>query len=360
MNQLLTHSSPSSAVFDTPTYIEFVYAFSIPSTITFPHYTSLNSNITFNQLGYANIPSNIVFKVKTDLPSSITFIQFGEESLPSSITFKKKFDINSSITFTKTVSFDLPSYIFLGLFKVFLPSSITFNQANYKDFRAQIQILQSTVQGTNLQNSASTTIPSSIYFNAKTSVDISSSISFTQFGHNNFPATITIRNPALGGGNIDVILQNATTQITGSSIYVPLYTVPPIDGDAIIVQTDATGYFSIDGLQPGTYTIIPQYPTLAFSPPAYDVLITDSNISLSFLVGGELINDVATGSSVPTPSPGVCLTTASSNVAGFSIDGYIGLQLAYEQYNEVITVITDENIASAFRDIISSSADIED
>ena len=132
------------------------------------------------------------------------------------------------------------------------------------------------------------------------------------------------------------------------SIIRPLASVPSISSNNMATTSDATGYFEINNLVPGTYEIIPMFPGINFNPPAFSITITDSNVALNFDASGDLINELQTQSSLPLNL--ICPINHGPITPGtFTIEGYIKLSPLTKPYTEVITIINDETIAENYR-----------
>ena len=134
------------------------------------------------------------------------------------------------------------------------------------------------------------------------------------------------------------------------SIITPLQTTPPILSNNISTISDATGYFEISNLAPGSYEVIPIFPGINFNPPAFNIIITNSNVTLNFDASGNLINLLQTQSNLPV-TDGICpLNTSSYSPGTFTIEGYIKLSPKTPiPYSEVLTIITDEDMATKYR-----------
>jgi len=352
---------------DVTAYVNFVnhnINVDVPAYVNFTrHDVSLPAYVNFVIVTNLDLPGSVNFPYYVSLPASTTFIQSDELSLPASVTFKQIVNFPASVNFRLPGQVDLPAYVFMGSFNKDLAGSVIFNQFATKDFRAVIQINQVDVQKTTIETPAVLDFPASVSFKALNTVDLPAVVSFTQFGAGSFNATIQISNKAAGAGGIGIISQPGNGSGTGSnnSSTAPVISPPTVNSNTIAATSDSTGYFVINNLAPGDYTIIPSYPGLNFTPAAFEVTITNSNVVLNFNASGDLVNQVATSSTLPTPTGMMCLidTNAPGQPGTYSIEGYISLQFASDNYQSVIVVITEEDSASEFRNTIDSKYDLE-
>lgn len=352
---------------DVTAYVNFInhnVNVDIPVYVNFTrHDVNLTGYVNFVINTNLDFPASIVFPSYVSLPASTTFIQSDEMNLPATVVFKQIVNLPATVNFRLPSHVDLPAYVFLGSFNKDITASVIFNQASQKDFRAVIQINQVTVQKSNIQTPAELDFPASVYFKAVNNVDLPAVVSFVQFGAGSFPATIQIANKAAGGGGISIVAQPGNGSGTGNnnSSSSPVINPPQNPSNTIGATSDSTGYFSINNLAPGDYTIIPTYPGLTFVPAAFEVTITNSNVILNFNASGQLVNEVATSSTLPTPTGSMCLidTALPGQPGTYSIEGYISLVFPSDNYQSVIVVITDEPSASEFRNTIDNSGETE-
>ncbi|CAM6032153.1 unnamed protein product [Sphagnum compactum] len=167
------------------------------------------------------------------------------------------------------------------------------------DFNASMKIVQVVVQKTTGAYSSqfdtpatmqiigvgNLTIPASVVFKGPPfDIDTPASVSFTQFSHNNYPATITIKNINLGGGCANVTLQSSGSD-TINVTPVPNPTPPPFSNQIVNVPSDATGFFQINNLTPGDGCFIDQTQG---QPGTYSIegfiVIADNTLSNIFTV----------------------------------------------------------------------------
>lgn len=375
VNFLKNHDLPSYVNFinknvnrDIKAYVNFVY-----------HNVFIPASVHFVIRKTFDIHSSVNFPHTAQLPVSVRFFQNEEVSLPSFVVFRIAKDIHSSVNFRAPGTFSLPAFVFLGSFHKDIRGSVIFNQFGHKDFKATLQINKIVVQKSTNNISTQADFPASMYIRGRKNIDIPSSVKFrvppfdidlpslvhfNQFSKATFPAQIIIQNKSLGGGGLGVILQPGLVTVPGvNSPVLPVQKPPQLANNAISVSTDSTGYFSINGLSPGNYTIIPQYLGLQFSPAAFHVTITNSNVQLYFDASGKLVNQVATTSSVPAAPTGLmCLIDTNNNSGGvgsFSIEGYIGLKFPTDEYRDILTIITDEDLAKKYRRTIDSRFDLD-
>lgn len=340
--------------------------YSIPASVDF-----IPGNGTLDFEASVSFPSHVT------LPGSITFIQSEELSLPATVTMHQLFSIGAEVLFRLPGNLSLPASVFLGGFHKDISGTVTFNVDGLNDFPASIQIQQVNVQKSVNNFMSSTDFAASMFINGMSNLDTPATVNFRvppfdfflpatvvfkQFGIKDFKSSITINNPLLGGGNVPVIVQPAEplptpTPPTGpGSVTTPLPTIPPVvANNAIVVSSDATGYFQIINLVPGDYTIVPTFPGVTFNPPAFHVTITNSNVTLNFDASGNLINQLQTGSVLPpVMDTGTCFINQTTVIPGtFTIEGFIKLSPPTgTNYSEVITVITEEDKARRYRDTL--------
>ena len=250
-------------------------------------------------VGQQNINSNVVFLQLDDfnLHGTVNFniaVNSASLSLPVSINF-----VNNPGTKT----FSLPSYIFFGSFHQDFNSTVNFHQLSTIDFKSSIQISkQIVVQPTG-----------------------------PNINFNDFHSSITIKNNLLGAGGINVYLSGPVTSHT---------------------TTDATGFFEFINLPQGNYIVQPYNKELTFTPNYYELNINLANAEIIFSAEGILSNQAAQTSLIPSNSGQGCFINQIQGVAGtFAINGIITLQ-DNNNYQNVLTIITDEATANNFRETL--------
>ena len=369
---LYTHDIPASVKFqykkDLPASVSFVRTgnlYSIPANVTFQSYA-----------GSSFITASVTFPYRYDFPASVDFVQSGEFDTLAKVTFFKNYNLPASVHFLKLGKFSLPANVFLGQLRKDIPANVTFNQTSKTDFSATMQIRQVIVQKgfgnfNNFDDFPATikiigqvniNIPATVNFRRPPfDIDTLATVSFTQFSSKDTLASITIRNSALSGGGIGVAVQPVSTNLmeafvvqnlTPSPAPVPNDNPPPIEANAINVQTDATGYFEIINLVPGNYIVIPHSPGLIFTPPSYNVTITNSNVQLYLTADGALINQIETTSTLPVNTgPNCFIDQTIGNAGTYSIEGFVLLK-EKELYQNILTIATSEDSASNFRETL--------
>jgi hypothetical protein len=327
-------------VIDTFAYINFttsgLHTYSVSAFVNFPYYYSLPASVSFSQEESYDTPASVKFFYVKDFPASVVFLTNGV--------------------------FNLPANVFLGNLQKDTQASVSFTQFNQTDFNASIKIVQVVVQKTTGAYSSefdtpatmqiigvgNLTIPASVIFKVPPfDIDTPASVSFTQFSHNNYPATITIKNINLGGGCANITLQSSGST-TINAAPVPNPTPPPFSNQIVNVPSDATGFFQINNLTPGNYTVIPHYPGVTFTPASYEVTIVNSNVELSFTASGNVVTNMETCSVVPVITGDGCFIDQTQGQPGtYSIEGFI--VIADNTLSNIFTVIIDPNIAQDFR-----------
>lgn len=317
------------------------------------NYTDFPSNVHF----YTNsdnfdVLSSVTFFTDTDFLSNVHFIQNSDDDFLSNIIFKIPHDILSTVLFFQKNEVDTLSYVFLGRYIKDILSKVSFIQNGFKDFTCSITIAQSNVQETlgNYQSTqdftasiqilglaTSDTLSQVVFFVPPFSRDFLSNINFIQKAITDFSASITIRNPYLGVSGATVGNSEITNEVSHEL---------PKDITQSVVLTDAMGYFSINNLSPGTYTIAPVIDGVVCEPPSYVVEITNANVYLYFGVDSSLINQlipktINSTNSIQNNNHTVCYVRndVSSTPGTFSIEGFIKF---YEgDYTDIITIISD-------------------
>jgi hypothetical protein len=345
-----------------------------------------DTSVNFTYLsGIFDFVASVNFTNNFSIDANVIFVQSDEFNLDANVTMYQLFDFPANIVFLSPNTLDIFATVFLGGFHYDINAMVTFDVSQIQDFAASIQIVQVDVQK-NINNFISTEdflssmfIMGTVNFDILASVnfqvppfdyDLLASVVFTQFGVSNFPSFISITNSVLGGGNVTVIVQpmansselsmlddkTVPNSIGIGSTITPLQTTPSISSNNIATTSDATGYFEIANLAPGSYQIIPMFSGIDFNPPAFNVVITDSNVTLNFDSSGDLINVLQTQSNLPQ-TDGICPLNLSSGSPGtYSIEGYIKLSPpTIIPYTEILTIITDETIANNYRNTLPFS-----
>ena len=235
-------------------------------------------------------------------PSLVSTPISEEIDFPANVSFFKTFNFPVTINFVNTNQFSIPAYIFMGNLYKDTNATVNFLSSNQKDFNASIQIQQVSVQ-----------------------------VNTSNTNESNFSAKITIANPYLGAGGINITLSNGSVVSN--------------------VITDATGFFEFINLSPGSYTVTPNTEGIYFTPAIANVKITNYNVQLYFNAFGSTLNLVQTNSSLPENTELCFINQAEGNSGTFSIEGFINLE-DNSTYTNILTIITNESIASKFRETL--------
>ena len=376
-----------ASIKDTPAVVNFLAMgeYDILADVIFIPFSTFDfdASVNFTYLsGILDVDASVNFTNSFSIDADVNFIQADEFNVDASVTMYQIFDFPADVVFLSSNTFDVLATVFLGGFHYDVNAMVIFDVPGTQDFAASIQIVQVVVQKS-VNNFISTEdflssmfIMGTANFDTFASVnfrvppfdyDVLASVVFTQFGVSDCPSFITISNSALGGGNVTVIVQPAAdpselpmlddktlpdSSGIGSTI-VPLSSAPPILSNNMTTISDATGYFEIVNLAPGSYEIIPMFSGIHFNPPAFNVTITNSNVTLNFDSSGDLINVLQTQSNLPI-TDGICPINSSSSSPGtFTIEGYIKLSPKTTiPYSEILTIITSEEMAANYRNTL--------
>jgi len=393
-----TTSDFHASVFIIPTFdlqagVNFVYTHDLSASVYFAYASeaTFNANVTF--VHTHDTPGNVTFPHAYSLTAHSAFSAEDELNLPASVNLYQHTNFPAHVLFQIATILNLQAFVFLGSFQTSLNARVSFTQITHNDFNAAIQIQQAAVRKTgNFTNNSSfpayiqilshVTLPASVVFSVPPfDIDTPASVSFTQFAqqdvpaqvqitrppfdlpadvlfscfnYTNFRAAITINNAALGAGNIIVVAEpDATTSQKTMPIPDLNAPTPAVNQNTIQTMTDASGFFELLNLQPGVYTVTPIYPGLSFIPANFVVTITNANVQLYFNASGALVNQVKTNSVVPANTGADCfIENPQGNAGTFSIEGFISL--VNIQYQNLFTIVSDENIATNFRETLDN------
>ena len=286
-----------------------------------------NVNFTAIPTNHADLTSYAIFKYSADLASNAYFIGAGINNLISRATFVYQTSINSTATFVNNATQDLPCLAFFGIFHKDLISELTFYQYGLNDFNAAITI-RPYQPPNNLQFSNSNDFNASIFIRNYIYASLPSSATFVQSAYANFRGGIIINNSYFGvGGATVTVINNATKQ---------KYTT----------TSDATGFFHVDGLVPGSYEVIVSLAGTAIHPSSTNVTITNANITVYFQSGDTFTSQ--SGLVVPLPPPPSMCHVNPAGPIGYSIEGFI-VQNISNSFTPVIVTAANEDDAKAFR-----------
>lgn len=172
------------------------------------------------------------------------------------------------------------------------------------------------------------------------STDFICNISIINFqkAYEDFPVQVYFRQPPIQYDVPAFVIFAANFQIN----------VTNIDTSANFNCTaDNTGYFHVDGLIAGNYLITPVRQNTTFTPSTITVNVEHSNATLYFMALG--IPAVQNLNQKISPVGTVILPTG--NYGTFTIEGFIlpDKSLSDSKFQDVIAIISDEDIATAYR-----------
>jgi len=319
-------------------------------------------SVNFLQNGQLTTPLSVYFQYGVNLPITATFIQTGTVTKPISVNFKQIATLPITATFLQNNAINLPITVFLGHLVKTYPIKVIFNQTNSKTFKLLLNI-QKVVTQSNLPTLVNINYPITAYMIAKSTINLPITVNFTRNPKTfdtpitvyfkaktnyNFPFTVQFTANSTQTFKLNMQIVNKLTNGGGIPI-----SVSGSNNASLIAYSDSTGTFQINNLVPGIYTVVPIYTGLVFIPNSIQVTITNSNITLNFDANGNLINQVASQSILPIPSPNSCLINPQQqgNAGTYSIEGYISLGNSVG-YSSVLTIISDELLARQYRETL--------
>jgi hypothetical protein len=312
------------------------------------HIANFSNNATFAQTSSFSTSANFVTLYTTSLPISSTFVQFVSAGFPNTIPTlpmnakflgTNTFPLTSlwmEATFYQNAFNNIFMNAFLGSINKNFQIASTFYQYGIKYFNASIGI-QNYLVPQSVIYSNNTDFNSTIYIKGYVNADLPISANFGGKGPNDFNAAIQIINPYHGVANVQVVASL-------SDSYSLEHDMEKVPSDSF-VYSDTSGYFYIDNLIPGTYTVTPIYDNLTFVPSSITVTIINQNISLNFNATGSF----AESTLIAQPLYPVEVTTTNTSVVGnYSIDGYITPSIT-DIGQSILIIASNETDAANFR-----------
>jgi hypothetical protein len=264
-----------------------------------------------------------------DLPTNVTFIGVGDDDLTASTYFVYASTLAASVDFKTIDTQDLMASVLFGTYRANLPATVSFINAQYTDFIAQINIQSvNIIQPGNYGGTA----------------DFQASIVILSPAVENLIGKVTFRQPPIELFLPATVLFYHTFILTAVNVETQI---------AYSGEADNTGYFHIDNLPAGTYTVTPTYPGVTFSPTHEQATVGPSNAFIYFTALG-----VYTISNLKLSTPvGVCQVNPSDgNPCTFTIEGFILPDVKKTVYQPIVAIITDPAIETAYKQTLRQIA----
>lgn len=282
----------------------------------------------FAYAGTKDLLSNAIFRLQQQLNMSATFIQHNRRDLVMNSRFVYASTLPMSATVRTKATTNLRMRAFLGSFKTDLGMTATFYGRGYANIPATITI-QNYLAPKNIVVPGQADVQMRATFRGPTVVTLRMAAVFGGKTANDFDATIQITNKKVGVGGVPITVIGGVIPIT--------------------VNTDATGYFHIGNLPPGSYLVTPVSQTIKFSPPSFNITISDANVTLYFHADGSFANSTLTPVPLPLNTSGQCVLIPNNDQPGtFSIDGFV-LPGDYSAYTSILVTAVSEDEAAKFR-----------
>jgi hypothetical protein len=264
------------------------------------------------------------------LNASANFVQSSETdgSNPAELTvlvnFPYKNDLTASATFYLSLYQSLLVTVSLGTHIKNFPLSVSFNAAGQTSFpcKMTIQSLVITQAG-----------------NYGGLADFKGKIQISALGSTTLAGTVNYRQPPIDQDLLSVVT------------FINSFTIVAIDDNGNIYPgtIDATGYFIINDLPAGQYTVIPSYTNIYFYP--YQI-ITQVGPNNSFIYFNTSNSSFLSFYNQENPA---CYINANQGQAGtYSIEGLI--LAPNNNYRPILAVITDPTIETNYKQTLNKNS----
>ena len=308
----------------------------LTANVDFKNYNSVPASATFFQSSTHNLPVTAVFTTNNSvsatvnfqpyksLPASAMFFQYAEHDLISSVLFKIKQDLHASVNYTVPGVANLIANVFLGSLNKFLPASVNYILAALQNFNANIQIQSSNVNKPPTYTS---------------SFDTASLIHILQTAAASLSASVKYRVPPI---NEDLL---ATVLFASNYL---MHAINTATNQLYSAPVDSTGFWHIDNLPAGNYTVMPVRQGVQFQPESIDVTLSNYN-SLLYFTALNVYN-IQNFSENPGALPTCYINPNDGNPCTLSIEGFLLPDVSSAAaYSDVVVIITDETLAVEFR-----------